>query len=239
MLEQNLAERVDEARRGRDGEDSRAAQGDFERMRSAGITTVGQLIDAVNDARQDVEVRMSASSLLAWLQEIDAAPALERAFVETQDDGLAWEMAKALDRLQAKRATSVMVRALEDLNDSKRSAAAWLLGSLNVPDTIGPLRSAATDRASEASVRGHAIEALGRLRAQEAVPDLIALLDDPSAELRYWAAYALGQIGDPTSIPALERMASVDDAVLRTGFSLREEALEALENIRGMNSERS
>jgi HEAT repeat protein len=164
---------------------------------------------------------------------------LERAFVETQDSGFAWEMAKALERLQAKRAAPVLVQALKDIDDSKRSAAAWVLGSLQVPDTIGPLWAAAMDQASEASVRGHAIEALGRLQAQEAVPDLMALLNDPSAELRYWAAYALGQIGDPTSIPALERMASVDDAVLRTGFSLREEALDALENIRGTDHEES
>jgi HEAT repeat protein len=239
MVEQNLAERVEEVRDDRHDEDSRAAQRDFESVQSAGVTTVGQLIDTVNDARHDVEVRMSASSLLAWLQEMDAAPALERAFVETQDSGFAWEMAKALERLQAKRAAPVLVRALKDIDDSKRSAAAWVLGSLQVPDTIGPLWAAAMDQASEASVRGHAIEALGRLQAQEAVPDLMALLNDPSAELRYWAAYALGQIGDPTSIPALERMASVDDAVLRTGFSLREEALDALENIRGTDHEES
>lgn len=49
---------------------------------------------------------------------------------------------------------------------------------------------------------------------RQAVPDLLKLLSDASPEFRYWAAYSLGQIDDPTSIPALEHMASHDLAVL-------------------------
>jgi HEAT repeat protein len=88
------------------------------------------------------------------------------------------------------------------------------------------------DPALNVLVRGHAIEALGLLQAKEAVQDLTSLLADRSPDLRYWAAYALGQIGDPSSVPALQRMANVDDAVLPGGFSLRQEALDALDNIR-------
>jgi HEAT repeat protein len=74
------------------------------------------------------------------------------------------------------------------------------------------------------------------MQVRDVVSDLIALLADPSPEVRYWAAFALGQIGAPASIPALERMASSDVAVLSADRSpqpsLKQEALDALESIR-------
>jgi HEAT repeat protein len=99
-----------------------------------------------------------------------------------------------------------------------------------VPALVG----AATDATLEAHVRGHAIEALGVMKARETVFDLVTRLSDESPEVRYWAAYSLGQIGDPQSIPALERMAADDDAELGlpVNRSLKQEALEALEAIR-------
>lgn len=235
----DLGQRVEELCDGTHREDALGIRLDLERVQSAGITTMGELIDAVNDATRDLEVRGSACSLLAWLGEIDAAPALERAFEEAPDGGLVWETAQALERLRAQRAAPVLVRVLKEGTTAKQAAAAWLLGLLRVQGTVAPLWLVAMDRALDEDVRGHAIEALGLLQAKEAVPDLITLLSDPAAELRYWAAYALGQIGDPASIPALEQMARVDTAVQRHGFSLREEALDALESIRGAHRDDS
>jgi HEAT repeat protein len=71
------------------------------------------------------------------------------------------------------------------------------------------------------------------MEAVDAVQDLIAALSDKSPELRYWAAYSLGQIGDPESIPALERTASGDVGTLPDGRSVRQEAFDALDAIRG------
>lgn len=70
------------------------------------------------------------------------------------------------------------------------------------------------------------------MRAQEPVKDLIAILSHGSPELRYWAAYSLGQIGNPESIPELQRVASTDVGLLEDGRSVKEEALEALGTIR-------
>jgi HEAT repeat protein len=239
VAEKNLARRIEEVSGGSQHDEALAARADLERVQSAGITTVGALIDAVNDATQDLDVRLSAISLLAYLREEEAVPALERAFVEAQDGDITGQTAHALDSFRAERSAPALVRALKEGRAAKQSAAAWVLGRLEVPETIRPLWAAAMDQALDVGVRGHAIEALGYLRAKEAVPDLIALLNDPSPELRYWAAFALGQIGDPLSIPALEQMASVDSAVLRDGRSLREEALDALKTIRGTNLDES
>ena len=47
-----------------------------------------------------------------------------------------------------------------------------------------------------------AAEALADLRDGRAVAPLLAALEDPAAEVRYWAAFALGELGDPQALPA-------------------------------------
>src|SRR5213078_2595698 len=117
-----------------------------------------------------------------------ATTALERALENGEDEGLVWEAAKALVRLRAEHATPTLMRLLARSSPSKQAAAA-----MN-PDLA-------------VNVRAHATEALGVMQAHEAVPDLITTLSSESAELRYWAAYSLSQLGDPVSIPELERVA--------------------------------
>jgi HEAT repeat protein len=38
------------------------------------------------------------------------------------------------------------------------------------------------------------------------VPKLTAALTDPSPSVQTWSAVALGEIGDPSAVPALERL---------------------------------
>jgi HEAT repeat protein len=54
--------------------------------------------------------------------------------------------------------------------------------------------------------RALAIRTLGELRADEAVPDLIARLDDRSRPVREAAVRALGEIGDERAVPRLAEM---------------------------------
>lgn len=78
-------------------------------------------------------------------------------------------------------------------------------------------------------VRSDAAEALGVVMFAEAAPHLIAALADPPPSLRFWAAYALGRVADPSALPALRRLAETDDAVVEEWGSIREEALQAIE----------
>jgi HEAT repeat protein len=57
--------------------------------------------------------------------------------------------------------------------------------------------------------------ALGRLGESKAVPDLIALLDEPNGNIRFAAAEALGQICDPIAREALQRRLNDDDEGVR------------------------
>jgi HEAT repeat protein len=233
MSEMSLAERLVKAGAQLTDEDASGARRDLETVQRAGITSLAQLVDAVGDANRERSVRLVACSLLALLHESSAATALARALEEEgDDDGLVWEAAKALARLRAENAAPALLRVLKQGNPTKQTAAAWVLGWLGVSDTIPSLLATALNPHLQVEVRGHATEALGVMQASEAVPDLITLLSDASPELRYWAAYSLGQIGDPVSIPELERVAAADIGELPHDRSVKQEALDALEAIR-------
>ena len=92
----------------------------------------------------------------------------------------------------------------------KRHAA---YGLSRIPDeaVAGPLIGALPlpDRAT----KGHAILALGRLRAREAVPDLVPLLDDRYA--RMLVANALVAIGDERGLAPLRQAATCRSPVRR------------------------
>jgi epoxyqueuosine reductase len=72
--------------------------------------------------------------------------------------------------------------------------------------------------------------ALGNLKAQEAVPELIRLLDDEEPLVRGHAAWALGEIGDPAALKALcGRMQMETDAEVLTELK---EAIGSLRELR-------
>ena len=164
-----------------------------------------------------------------------AGPALARALADVEDDTFTWAAANDLVRLNAKEATPILIKVLETGAAHKQSAAAYILGWLRERNSSTLLRSVAMDPARTVDVRAHAIEALGVIAANDALPELLELLSRGEPELRYWAAYSLGMIGDPTSIAALEHVASTDRAILPDNKSIREEALEAIESIRRAN----
>lgn len=67
-----------------------------------------------------------------------------------------------------------------------------------------------------AHIRRRAAQALGRVRATEAIEPLGAMLTaEPDAEVRQMAAFALGLIGDERAVPALAPALDSDDVVLQ------------------------
>jgi HEAT repeat protein len=223
-----LADRVEKVAASLTREDAIAIRNDLHIVQTAKIASLSELVAALSDSSADLDLRLTACDLLGRLTERSASAVLAQVFESTEDQRLVWETVKALVRTEAKEAAPVLERALIDGDRMKQSAAAWALGGLGLSRSVQTLRTVATNPEADPDVRAHAVEALGMMEAVQAVPDLIALLSDASAEIRYWAAYSLGEIGDPVSIPALERIASTDSGSLSHGRSVREEARDAL-----------
>lgn len=75
---------------------------------------------------------------------------------------------------------------------------------IGVLDAHGALDAAVADLGSRSPVRrARGAQLLGLSRDSDHLPDLLALLEDGSAEVRLVAARALGGLGDPAAAPAV------------------------------------
>src|SRR6266508_4842088 len=92
-----------------------------------------------------------------------------------------------------------------------RAQAALALGEIGDPAAVKPLTDAivmpTTDR-DVLDANRHSADALGALRAKEAVPRLTELVKSPDGYLQVAAVDALGRIGDPAAIDTLVGVAT-------------------------------
>jgi HEAT repeat protein len=152
------------------------------------------------------------------------------------------EAAKALSLLKDR---SILDRVAEvmrgEVPAKAREMAAWLLGELSpgTDSTIEALHAVLNDPEATEALRGQVIESLGNqvchLKGGEmyerAADALIALLDEPSVEIRYNVAFALGTLRCRRARPMLERVASEDHRLYRGLEAVSEAALFSIECI--------
>jgi HEAT repeat protein len=113
-------------------------------------------------------------------------------------------LSMVLGNLGDKRATPLLMDALQDRSPETRIYAALALGRLRDPASVPPLVHAfATD---ERDVRKAAAYALGELRDPRALPALVEALDDPIADVRFNAGIAVARYGDKRAIGVLREM---------------------------------
>src|SRR5512143_597999 len=98
-----------------------------------------------------------------------------------------------------------------------RAAAALALGEFGDPAAVKPLVAAVDlsygGRAAETHDANRRIaEALGKLRAREAVPTLLQLTRSPDGFTQVAAVDALGEVGDPAAVETLIAIATADGA---------------------------
>lgn len=128
----------------------------------------------------------------------------------------------------------------------RAAMAAWALGSGDVPDdlrsrAVHALLEVAADRTRPDLVREHATEAVAeRLRSsgstdrdrQATESRMMVLLSDPSPAVRFWSAFAVGQLRTRAAVPLLRAM--TDDRTIVPGWwSVGEEASDAIDIIEG------
>jgi HEAT repeat protein len=175
--------------------------------------------------RGDEAARSAALAALAGLgAEGQDVPALVRALAEAlaaaEPDARAWLVA-ALAPLPGDEATAALAGALGDPDEGVRASAALALGgrraglpallaALDDPSTFVALQAghaltrfgreaalalSATLQGGSASARVAAARALATIRATEAIPALIAALEDDSPAVQFYAEQALERMG--------------------------------------------
>jgi HEAT repeat protein len=192
------------------------------------------LIALLDNALLDPQIHAEVCGILGKLGEKRAASAVMAIFRASPARLVWWEAAKALALINSKRAVRPLIASLAAGNNEQRSAAIHALSGLGDPRSIEPLLAILSNPHDDPTVRGHAAEALAQFvdRQADIVPYLIRALDDSHPEVRFWAAFALGQQGDEQALPALRRLAETDTATLPGWWSVRREAADAIAHIK-------
>lgn len=174
------------------------------------INTYEDLISVINDSSQSQELRLRAMTALSWFGPNKAAYEALQATLQDSDPTIRRFAVLYLPAVYADPLVDALRKAaLEDPDQTVRMEALCSLGLINQPASISVLRSILRDETLPAFLRARAAEALGQRGNLDAVDDLVASLSSPIAAIRFWSAYALGEIGDSAVIPRL--LALIDD----------------------------
>ena len=205
-------------------------EADVELLLSTGVKSRDSLLIVLKDKQGGDDIRLAACRILGHLRDEKAISDLLVALDE-QNPQLTWEAAKSLILISSSEATQEVINILFAGKDPhNRVAAAYVLGLSGDSRAVEPLIQVVggTDLPE---VRSHAAEALGNLADDKATDFLINALEDNSAEVRFWSAFALGEIGNPKAIPELEKLSAEDKTNLPKLGLVSQEARRAMERI--------
>lgn len=130
----------------------------------------------------------------------------------------AFEAAKAVSENSDPRLVRPLIVILKNgRRPFNRAAAAFAMQMVATPKTIIALERTASDRSEHPRVRGEAAEALAHAHRKKSHDVLLRNLNDPSKEVRFWCAFALGEMAEMGAVAALRRLSATDNRVVR-GF---------------------
>jgi HEAT repeat protein len=86
-----------------------------------------------------------------------------------------------------------------------RAAAAYAMQMLKTRRTIRALEETTINKSEHPRVRGEAAEARAHGHRRKSHEVLLKSLRDPSKDVRFWCAFALGEMADKRTIPTLKR----------------------------------
>jgi hypothetical protein len=149
--------------------------------------------------------RVRGAEIIGELGGLESVPALRKG-LRDREPLVRFACAHALTRVGAEGLLDEVLAALSEGETvfSQGALAEVLLDS--GPDSVAELRTLLGDPRHPRR-RRLIVVVLGELRAFDAVPELVAALQDPDDELCARACHALGKIGDPESAEALAAVA--------------------------------
>jgi HEAT repeat protein len=235
--------------RGLDEDARTIVQDRIDLLRAAGVKLYSELLMLFQDPLHPVEQRLAASVVLARVGDRKVVPIMTRTLKDAPIQ-LRRSILSDLPLLADRRAIRPMIEALKtDTDKEVRTIAvssivslALILKFIHNPANsrkyldenrvVGTLTRILRDHLEDPGLRGVIAKDLGHLDNPGVIEPLRAALDDPSAEVRYWAAYALGYQRDQQALPALEQLAASDSALVRNLGSVSASAQRAVEVIR-------
>jgi HEAT repeat protein len=164
--------------------------------------------------------------------------------IEHGDAITSCEASKQLALMKGRGTASRLARIMRGAKTPEsRYAAAWALSQPEVRSVqvMPALIEALEDAHEDMDVRGQAAESLGLLfggRVGKAGYErvghtLVGFLEHPDPALRFWCAYALGQLGFRPALPTLRLLAHGDERLYKLWWTVGEEAEDAMDVIEG------
>lgn len=184
----------------------------------------------------DAGVRAAAASALgrfvfmAECDEIDAdlgariRVALEGVIMQGGDIDVVRRAVESIAYINDARTRAIIEDAYEHESQPMRESAVFAMG--RSADTYWSDTVMQELRAASSAMRYEAARAAGEMMLRSAVTPLIELVDDPDAEVRAMAVWALGQIGGKRARAVIERLLKGPDEALAAAA---EDALNELE----------
>lgn len=191
---------------------------------SIGKNAIDQLIDALQHEKW--YVRRKISEILGELQDKRVVSSLIEILKEEKNSYVRETCVESLGKIGKKTTIPFLISLLIDKDPQVRIEAALALGKMNAVRAVPSLCNNLS--AKNAGVRWAAVRAIGAIKdAKAAVIPLISLLDEEKeSNIRDWAAWALGEIGDTQAIKPLVEALKKDRSP-----DVRQEADLALEAI--------
>ena len=184
-----------------------------------------------------------------WIYGAERPDSLDAVLGLLNGDDLGWRRIAAyeLGNFNEPSVVSTLHNLLEDSDIHVRECSIQALANLNDKTAVKPLCDILARSDTEYSICSNAIKALADLRDSRALSSLYPLLNSENPWVRYDAAFALGEIGDPEAVAYLTAIVS-DDAMpeaddddeelaYSTGWSVGENAQKAINKILGLDDE--
>lgn len=196
------------------------------------ISDEDAMFNALLDTSANADLRVAICKLLYFYNIDQSVPLLIRLLeTDTHHTELRMIACHLLGYFRDERSVDILIDVLEhDRHSDTVVHAVYALGQIADERSIEPLIQAMKNFQEDESVRAEILEAFAYLFARQAIPLIVPLLQDSSPRLRFWAAFALGWLGNNDHIADLEKLIS-DTNVIQPWGSVGTEAKEAIEAI--------
>lgn len=152
-------------------------------------------------ADEDKDTRLVALKVLANLRYRDSGPSVRKLLAD-KEAAVRAQAAATLAQLKHKEAAPDLVPLLKDESRQVREAAAYTLAEFDALGQV-PNITPMLDKKEDRDIRRVVLKLLAHMKAEKAVPNIVALLSDDDKDLRLQAVAALGLMKAKEALPEL------------------------------------